>query len=229
MQEYDDAASNVTIDFAIQLYEQRARNFTVTTNGVRPPSLPLHLNLIANTSPAQLFALGFPDIADAYTNTALYASALPPGTVCVFWEDLVAGPTAQEGIYYQIDVNGANTQLSVEYILTPYVDPTNTTPPPPQIYHAILVYGSDAVGLVELYYFSDGDGGGGAGATIGVQGFDTNHYPQAAQYEYNTTVAAGDLVNLVMNVNDSPNGTAMLRSFEVGCFGPGTFPVGTCR
>jgi len=175
----------------------------------------------------QLFAVGFADIADDTINTALYASALPPGTVCVFWRDLVAGPTAQQGIYYQIDNYGASSQLSVEYILTPYVNPTNPTNSSTQLYHAILVYNDDAVGLVELFYFSDGDGG--ADATIGAQGFDTNHSPQAAQYDYNTTVAAGDLVDLVTDLNANPNGTATLRSFAVECYGPGTFPAGTCH
>lgn len=222
--EYDDVASNVSINFPIQVYEERAQNFTVTTNGVSFPTLHQYFT---KTSCPQLFAVGVADIADDIANTALYASALPPGTVCVFWKDLVAGPTAQQGIYYQIDVQGVNSQLSVEYILTSFVDPTNATSSPTQLYHVILVYGSDAIGLVELFYFSDGDGG--ASATIGAQGFDTNQNPQAAQYVYNTTVAAGDLVNLATDLTDNPNGTAILKSFAVGCYGPGTFPVGTCH
>ena len=172
----------------------------------------------------QLFVVGPADVADDTINTALYASALPPGTVCVFWKDLVASTTASQGIYYQIDVFGVNSKLSVEYILTGF-DLTTS----PKFYHVILVYDSDAFGLVELYYFAGGDGG--ANATIGVQGFDAYHFPQAATYEFDTpnTVAAGDKVNFVTDLNDNPNGTATLRSFVVECYGPGTWPVGTCR
>ena len=162
-------------------------------------------------------------MANEYINTALYASALPPGSVCVFWRDLVADTTASQGIYYQVDVYGVNSQLSVEYILTADDDSGAT-----QFYHAILVYDSDAVALVELYYFAGGDGG--ANATVGVQGFDANHHSQAALYEYDmpNTVAAGDKVNFVTNLNNSPNGTATLRSFTASCYGPGTWPKGTC-
>jgi len=50
MKEYDDVATNVSVNFPIQLYEQRARNFTVTTNGVRPPSLPSLPQPLTNSS-----------------------------------------------------------------------------------------------------------------------------------------------------------------------------------
>ena len=165
--------------------------------------------------------VGILDVGSDADNTALYASELPPGTVCVFWKDLVAGIGADQGIYYQIDVYGVDSQLSVEYILTAY---TNSS----QFYHVILVYDTDAAGLVEMYYFADGDGG--AGATIGAQGYDEADNVEFVTYDYDTpnTVAAADKVDLTTNLNDNPSGTYSLHTFVIDCYPPGTWPTGTC-
>ena len=90
------------------------------------------------------------------------------------------------------------------------------------------MYDSNSPALVEFFYFSYGDGG--ANATIGVQGFDANHNAQAAMYDYDVSnmMAPGDRVNFVTNLNSNPNGTATLRSFAVDCYGPGTWPRGSC-
>ena len=167
--------------------------------------------------------VGLANVENDNIHTNLYAAALPPGSICVFWKDLMVRTAANQGIYYQIDHYGANSQLSVEYILTAYDDSNDQ-----QFYHVILVYDSDAVGLAELYYFSSGDGG--ANATIGAQGFDSMHVAQAVTYEYNTpnTVVPGNRINLVTDLNDDPNGTYSLRLFQVSCYPPGTWPVGVC-
>ena len=92
----------------------------------------------------------------------------------------------------------------------------------------ILQYDLDAVGLMELYYFSAGDGG--AVGTIGIQGFDANHGMQAVTWEYNQpgTVYPGLKLNFVTNLNDDPNGTVALRSFFEDCYPPRTWPEGIC-
>ena len=143
----------------------------------------------------------------------------------MFWKDLLVGTTAQQGIYYQLDDYGANTQLSVEYILSEYIDEGVAGT---DIYHVILQYDVQAVGLVEMYYFSSGDGG--AVGTIGIQGFDANHYMQAVSWDYNTpnTVTPGLKLNFVTNLNNEPNGTVAMRSFVTDCYPPGTWPEGTC-
>ena len=165
-------------------------------------------------------------MADDAGSSKLYAPGLPPGTACVFWKDLVAGTTAQQGIYYQLDDYGSNVQLSVEYILTDYIDEGVTGT---DIYHVILQYDLDAVGLMELYYFSPGDGG--ALGTIGIQGFDANHDMQAVTWDYNSpnSVTSGLKLNFVTNLNDDPSGTVAQRSFVTNCFPPGTWPIGVCR
>ena len=117
----------------------------------------------------QLFALGNIDLSKYFANTALYASNLPPGVVFPYWEDLVAGNSAEQGIYYQIDNYGSNIQLSVEYILTAYNDLGSSSP---TLYQFMLTYDSDAPAVFSLFYFSAGDGG--ANATIGVQGMDSS-------------------------------------------------------
>ena len=118
----------------------------------------------------QLFALGInKTLQREYTNTALYANNLPPGIAFPYWEDLVASNSSQQGIYYQIDISGANTQLSVEYILTTYQD-IGISPSP--LIQFILTYDTDAPALFSVYYFSIGDGG--PNATIGVQGLDSS-------------------------------------------------------
>ena len=104
-----------------------------------------------------------------FANTALYANSLPPGVVFPYWTDLVAGNSAQQGIYYQLDTYSSNMQLSVEYILTAYNDLGSTSP---TLYQFILTYDSDAPAVFSLFYFSMGDGG--ANATIGVQGIDSS-------------------------------------------------------
>ena len=221
---YDDASATIAPGFAVQLFGQRSTSFTVTTNGVCV-LLKRRLGWIADKL-SQLFVVGAAALADNAGSTQLYAPGLPPGTACVFWKDLVAGITAQQGIYYQLDDYGSNVQLSVEYILTDYIDEGVTGT---DIYHVILQYDSDAVGLMEQYYFSGGDSG--ALGTIGIQGFDASHYMQSVTWNYNTpnSVTPGLKLNFVTNLNDEPNGTVAQRSFVVDCFPPGTWPIGICR
>lgn len=217
-----------TTDFSVQLYEQRAQNFTVTTNGVRHFSHPLTLNPQADFPP-QLFSVGFADIADEIINTELYAAALPPALSASSGKTSSPAPPPLKGsITRPISTAAASTTSSRLNTSSALIRTQAVLPPSTPIYHAILVYDSDAAGFIELYYFSDGDGG--AGETIGAQGFDTNHLPQAVTYEYNTpnTVAAGTKIDLGTDLNDNPNGTVLLRSFQVACYPPGTFPVGTC-
>ena len=82
--------------------------------------------------------------------------------------------------------------------------------------------------MAELYYFSSGDGG--ANATIGAQGFDSMHVAQAITYDYDTpnTVLPGKRINLVTDPNEDPNGTYTVRSFDLSCYPPGTWPIGIC-
>lgn len=117
-----------------------------------------------------------------------------------------------------------DSKLSVEYILTD----SDNNDASPIYYHAILMYDSNSPAFAEFFYFSDGDGG--ASETVGVQGFDANHNAQAVVYGYNApnTMATGNRVNFVTNLNANPNGTATLRSFQASCYGPGTWPKGTC-
>lgn len=195
----------LTLSFDAKLYSTISPNISITTNG-----------LLALTTT--------PFFENAYIDTPapLPSYMLSPGTIALAWQYMYSTNDTISGIYYQIDNN--NNHLSVESIL---YDSTGH-----QV-HFIVTYSTSAAGVWNVYYFSDNPRSP-SGYRIGIQGenaISTDLLPPAsgilddAWLESSDSIAKGRLLRFNTTTE---NGTLTSTTFAARCFGPGTFPMGTC-
>lgn len=95
----------------------------------------------------------------------------------MWWEHLYIAANTNQGIYYQVDGLNPRT-LSVEYLLS---DASGV------LYQVIVRYQENIPGVIQMYYFTDGDHG--INATVGVQGTLLS----GSKWRYGFSMAKADL------------------------------------
>ncbi|KAL4946455.1 hypothetical protein BDV06DRAFT_218385 [Aspergillus oleicola] len=176
----DDQSFTLDVPFPITLYDHSSSTLQINDNGM----------ICLDTPPTA-------SIASVRTGQNLpYRDSMAPYTLFPLWKDLKITAGKPHGIYYDVEGEEGNRELTIEFYVTRY----NMED---QYFHFLVVFEESRPGVVTYRYYDVQDGG--AEGTVGVQG--PREYNQFSHNESKISRGLQLVFNTTPGVNDVQSST----------------------